>query len=771
MIKYLMYTEANMFFINRKEELKSFVNNYDENIENNISQVYIIEASHGIGKTEFIKEVSKYFSYIPLDIFPSDDNEELATFKRLVLELDKTSIEYGYNDFKTFYSWKTKSSKAVQLLLKITAIFGQAFAKSKEYDIEFTTLINEPIQYEKFILKAQIENLFEYAKYVFSKTNMHIVFHHTSEIDAGSIDLLCKLITSSRGSVFIFESDNEKISLRIEHCLQNNHSIYLNKYLLNKLSNKHIEIYIQQLLNDLELQADKIDSNVLKESIDKGNLAEISSILKDYNDRLRKDTSIQIRSIKDILYNLSDKQNVLLILLSYAKGKLNLDELKEITNELNNSFMTSDIDLLYQKNLIEKNNGYISVLPFVYEIVNLNDFKPALKYAVASGLIKNLNIKLNTKFNGRYLDVLVEYYLNSGHFYQLKSLRKKISQRLKSFNTQAERVDYFKKFSINRNELYQFDEEFAIIFAKVAYEANLYFEALDFINLIDNIDDEAIFLKVLILNRCEDFEKSKNYIESYLANLNNQSSVYFKLSLILIMNLIQLNQREEAFTIYKEVKAYTYEPLYPFLVRLSNVFYDDFNDRLAIVESITEDFYKSYDNEFCGLHAIYLAYLYALTQQTELAEKSLLTARNFFGNNLIYNHMILHNEATIKFYNQEIDEDIPALLNNAKITVYDEYDQFAINNNLLVYYILSDNESNLECQKIVLELEKMLERTNFKRFVDKIYYNLYYYYVKMFNFEKSEYYKSKLLLTNIKFGENYKYKLMYENSWKLPLNI
>lgn len=153
MIKYLMYTEANMFFINRKEELKSFVNNYDENIENNISQVYIIEASHGIGKTEFIKEVSKYFSYIPLDIFPSDDNEELATFKRLVLELDKTSIEYGYNDFKTFYSWKTKSSKAVQLLLKITAIFGQAFAKSKEYDIEFTTLINEPIQYEKFILR------------------------------------------------------------------------------------------------------------------------------------------------------------------------------------------------------------------------------------------------------------------------------------------------------------------------------------------------------------------------------------------------------------------------------------------------------------------------------------------------------------------------------------------------------------------------------------------------------------------------------------------
>lgn len=44
----------------------------------------------------------------------------------------------------------------------------------------------------------------------------------------------------------------------------------------------------------------------------------------------------------------------------------------------------------------------------------------------------------------------------------------------------------------------------------------------------------------------------------------------------------------------------------------------------------------------------------------------------------------------IKFHSQKINEDIPALLYNAKITAYDEYDQFAINNNLLVYYILSD---------------------------------------------------------------------------------
>ena len=50
--------------------------------------------------------------------------------------------------------------------------------------------------------------------------------------------------------------------------------------------------------------------------------------------------------------------------------------------------------------------------------------------------------------------------------------------------------------------------------------------------------------------------------------------------------------------------------------------------------------------------------------------------------------MILHNEATIKFYSGDIDEAIPELLNSAKITAYDEYDRFAIYNNLVVYYLL-----------------------------------------------------------------------------------
>ncbi|MCI5740160.1 MAG: hypothetical protein SO445_08325 [Lachnospiraceae bacterium] len=760
-----------MVFINRKKELNSFKSDYEINTQNNKSQVYIIEADHGVGKSEFIREVSKFFSYFPLDIYRSDNNEELSTFKRLVLELDKISSEYQFDDFKTFYRKKTNNTKAIQLILKITAMFGQVLIKNKGCDVEFASLIDNPTQTEKFILKAQIENLFEYAKYVFSKMHIHVVFHHAANIDSGSLDLLSKLIATSKGSVFIFESDSDKSSIRIEEYIHNSHSIFLKRYQLNKLSNVHIQTYIQQLLYELKLQADNIDSSILKKSIEKGDLSEISSILKDFNDRLQKDTSTKIRSIKEIIQNLSDEQNVLLILVGFANGKLNLDEIKDIINELNNSFNMSDVDFLLGKNLIEINNNFVMLQPFVYDILIEKNFMMSLKHAVASGLVKNLNIKLTTNYNNRYVDILVEYYLSKKEYFQLKSLLTIVSQRLKNFNTQAERIDYFKKFNIIRQELFKYDNNNAIIFAKIAYDANLYFDALNFINLANDVENDVKFIKALVLNRCEDFEQSKSYINSHLKELDKQSSIYFNLSLVLIMNLIQLNERPKAFAIFNELIPYKQEPLYPYLIRLSNVFYNDFKDRLTIVESMTEDFYQANDNEFSGLHAIYLAYLYALTQQRELAEKSLLKARAFLGNNLIYNHMILHNEATIKFHSQEIDEDILTLLNNAKITAYDEYDQFAINNNLLVYYILCDKISSFECQKIVNELEQMLEHTNFKRFVDKIHYNLYYYYLKMYNFEKSECYKRKLVLANIEFDDNYNFKLMYETSWKLPIYI
>ena len=297
----------------------------------------------------------------------------------------------------------------------------------------------------------------------------------------------------------------------------------------------------------------------------------------------------------------------------------------------------------------------------------------------------------------------------------------------------------------------------------------MYQQSLSFINFISHNIDKVVFGKALLLNRCEKFDASINYIEKNIVKLDKNSSQYFQLSLILIMNLVQLERREEAKRIFEELSTQHTHPLYPYLIRLSNVFYSQFSDRIKIVQSITERIFKEQDSEFSGLHAIYLAYLYAVERDVSRAEQSLITARDYFGESLVYNHMILHNEATIKFYSGDIDEAIPELLNSAKITAYDEYDRFAIYNNLVVYYLLKDRVGSLECQSIVVELEELISKTSFKRFLDKIYYNLYYYYQKMYNLEKMEEYKNKIEEDIIK--NDYEMKLMYETSWKLPLNL
>ena len=84
-----------MKFINRKEELRNLQRDYTNNLNRGLNQVYIIKADSGIGKSEFIKEISKKLNLSFIEVLPLDDSNIFSTFKRFVIELDKLSSEYG----------------------------------------------------------------------------------------------------------------------------------------------------------------------------------------------------------------------------------------------------------------------------------------------------------------------------------------------------------------------------------------------------------------------------------------------------------------------------------------------------------------------------------------------------------------------------------------------------------------------------------------------------------------------------------------------------
>ena len=375
-----------MKFINRKEELRNLQKDYTNNLNRGLNQVYIIKADSGVGKSEFIKEISKKLNLSFIEVLPLDDSNDFSTFKRFVIELDKISSEYGYDDFKEFYTKKMTSDKAIKILLKISAIFGKAFIGTffkdnniglEVSEIDLPSLIEEPTQYETFVLKAQVENLFEYANYVLKQRKLSILYPQASQIDRSSLDLFNKLIVTSQQCLFIFECDDNRV-----------------EQYLNRLSNEHILHYIQQLTEELELNYEQIDFTILHDSVEKGDLAEISTILKNFDDRVRLDRTVKLQTIKQIVEELSDKQTALLILLSLTKNRLAQVDLMEILSQLYGEFDSENIDFLVNKDLLERNHSSLSIPNFIDMVVSPTTFFPKLRLALSSLLVKYINRKL-----------------------------------------------------------------------------------------------------------------------------------------------------------------------------------------------------------------------------------------------------------------------------------------------------------------------------------------------------------------------------------------
>jgi len=405
-----------MEFINRRDELDKIQNEYKQHLKTGKSQVYIIRANSGIGKSEFIKETIKHFSQTPIEILHLDDTENSSTFRRFVIELDKVSQFYGYLDFKAFYTKKINSSKALQLLLKMSSFFGQAFIGmvSKENGLEsiisevnLPSLIPDPREYETFILKAQTENLFEYAKYVLDHENLYFNFPNASVIDQESLDLLNKLIEKSEGSLFIFECADKKV----ENSFKNSRNIILRTYQLEKLSDEHIKLYINILSNQLALQAEQINFTTLQDSIRKGDLSEISLILKDFSERLKENKASKLQSIYQIIENISQTQLVFLLFVFYTKRKLSLTDLREIMLETDKTFSQEDIDFLLEKGLLDQVENFVFLSNSVSEVIRQETYFKKERTFVGSILIRFLNLKLSQTNEFVYLDTLVDYYI------------------------------------------------------------------------------------------------------------------------------------------------------------------------------------------------------------------------------------------------------------------------------------------------------------------------------------------------------------------------
>ena len=147
--------------------------------------------------------------------------------------------------------------------------------------------------------------------------------------------------------------------------------------------------------NQLELQAEQINFTTLQDSIRKGDLSEISLILKDFSERLKEDKASKLQSIYQIIENISQTQLVFLLFVFYTKRKLSLTDLREIMLETDKTFSQEDIDFLLEKGLLDQVENFVFLSNSVSEVIRQETYFKKERTFVGSILIRFLNLKLS----------------------------------------------------------------------------------------------------------------------------------------------------------------------------------------------------------------------------------------------------------------------------------------------------------------------------------------------------------------------------------------
>lgn len=766
-----------MEFINHKEDQEFFRsklnNNYDKN------QVFIIGAKQGIGKTAFVKEITKSLSIPKISISTTmDSDSNQVAFRRLIQEIDRASEKLGIKSFKNFSVKKNGIKKTGEYFTKIFTTYVGQIIKQKSslsfdpglFDIEFQKMDTE-------ILNTNSADLLTYAQKVLKHKKICFVIRNSEKLSASSIHYLNQLIHELSGCVFFFEythEDNDSSYLK-ENLKYNERGILID-FELNKLSPEHIKQFILNLLHENKISENQINWDNLKDILIDGNLSEASSMVVNYAKNINTNMEYKVFSTGEILSQLSDNTIFLLYLVSLSNNKLSIEEITSIMNLSEMPIGDDNFHFLIEKKLMEISELEVCFLPsFVEKALQKLTSKLILKNASYSSLNRYLRKKLNQEFNANYVDILVKLYIKYDDIDSLMIILSHVEERILLFNTQIDRTEYFKQFFIINFKDKQ-SSTFINRILKIAYDANLYEQALSVLRYIDTPDLKIIWLESLLLNRCEMFKKSEEILQLYLPTFNKNSQDFFDFSLVHMMNLIQLGYQKEAESVFNTIhnndckyKGFTN---YTYYLRLSNYFYSDFILKVDAVKQATHLSKGAGDKEFYGLNNIYLCYLYTKANDFLEAETSLNEARLSLGNDSIYTHMILQNQVTLKFHKKEIDKEILKYLEQAKFTAYDNYDKLAIHNNILVYYLSTEKVSNPKCYESVEILEELLSKTEFVRFRDDIYYNLFFYYKEIFDTKHMKEYYEKLPIEvqkpEMKFAISH---LIYETSWKIPLTL
>lgn len=752
-----------MNFVNRKNERELF-KKYLELGE----KVFVIHSSKGRGKSAFIKFMlsSNKINFIEVDIQSSYNTTK--TLKKLATILDQHSEYYGYISLKKFIQNKNIMSNIVD---KVIGIITN----------DLKTILSNSNSDNYDIYNISQENTYNYLKKVLNSNEICIFIENANFMDEESLLILNNIIKENPKSIFIFESNEKEhdtdnyIDL---HSFFNNYRVNYCSIKLEKLNNIDV-IEILQNMGDINFENNK-EEYLKIECLYTGNLKDFVFHVKNYIPSENSNTlNIEYSLYEKIHSYLDYQQDILYTILNWKTRISHNDLIDFIKNGLKIiDIPKSEIEksiLDFQKNnFLVITNNEITLSDLVKNVL-VKDIK---NRAIKSSLLKFLTEKvrekneISTSDYIKYSDVLLNIYLEISVL-NLPNLIDYIEVKLKDTLNTNDSEKFFNKIV---NALILEPDANGIIdsFIVIAYNYALYEQArallkAEYRNF--SIDKKYILYEAIFLNRLELFSESNEWIDKHIRKFDKKSEPYLIINLIKMMNLKQLDLVQGIDKIQKKIQKntslYEHYNIYPYYLRFCSTLSSSNEEKVSLLKQAIDLQKNQNDNVNLSKTYINLCVQYILQKDYNNATTYLQLASQHLGSDK--NQTILHCYATIELHKNNIIEKIEENLQDALVTAVNNYDKLAIYNNLLVYYIKTEN-----VKKGILvadNLEILLEKTHYERFNFKIIYNLYLFFNMAYNETKKQKFKKCLIDKKKEYLISKKQEpyLMYLTFWQFPL--
>lgn len=756
-------------------------------LETTKSQVFIIQAGTGVGKTSLTKKLMgekkiEGYDYFRIKTAPHNKNDNSAEWLFIDEIFDSICTYYDkltYNNYLKFKNYlSSNNNKLVQSLsdnelisdilitddlsgIKRLGSFALSTLKSAckrfsnlGYYNPYTTI------YDNSALSRSIKT--EYIRYVLSNTKCILIIENMQNIDYISLKYLLDWIndTKKHKHGFILEyttSDSDNISFFNE---------LIHNLIATNVKIQRIELGIIEKKYVLQI----IDENVIKkpanisfnidalehfENYSNGNLWDLLDYARTYEDSKKENRKNKKPTLEKFL-RLSDKAQIVSYIIFYYSGKVDKNKLVYIYE----NFFTKEeneikdvIKELYENNIIESEISedivfaHASITDVVSESIPLNsNIYISLYHSLVDIFNKSYNGKIKFEDKAVSWHMLLKLYVDNEPnkiAYLLDDFLENIMNTISSKNAWT----YIKAFIISTE--HKIPELLALYFKvlEVCFKTLLYKEGLWCITRMEKkIDifknDQLLLHKMLYLSILDKQDEVINIYNKTINNTEKYTKKWINLKLIILNCYIANNRKDLCIKIHSELtKTPNFKHLteYPYFLRLTNI-YLPYQKSLRNAKKSIKLFAKIGDIEQEGKSWITYSKLLSSLGKHKRAIKAIQNAQKILSRSHVGYACIYNNLAGYLMLNNDSGPEIWNYLDIAEQYCVTIYDKLSVVLNKLAWCYenkafdridLLENKAKIYIKK---EPSKLIHCTT--------YYNLYLIMIEIDNTEKAkEYYK------------------------------